>query len=495
MSHVLDNTKTELLFNPEVQDAVIGHAILSSKFFLECKARMKPVWFSAANNSKIFDIMMKFSHNFRRHPSILEIQNYKEFLLEDHATQLRLIGHMNICIQRAAQYGLDVIEKDLTAWLTAVIFKGGVEKAVGYFNSKNLDKSFTEIMAVVKDIREASFQEGHRVSFSNFEDYLQEDEHLYDNAYSSGLGLLDKAILAGATTGSLLPGELTVILAPINVGKTTTMMTMAVENAIRGRKVLFLAHEGTVVDLRSKALRCALGVTRTQLFIMAKDEKGRAIIRDVANRLEENLIYIHYEKPGMCIEDVEPMIYREQERLKSIGSKLDMIFSDYPAKLRMRTFSAQTPERIIQAQVYSYFGQICADLNVHGVAAVQTNRDGSKAVRAGERLTGMEDTAEAWGIPAIAANMISLNRQTTGSCQDIMTLFVCKTRANTVGGAIACKTDLACARMFSDDLGAIGYMGNIFMPERMKKMLEQGHYKNTILTPEEAYVEGDLNEH
>jgi replicative DNA helicase len=492
---MIEETKVELFFNPEVQDAVIGHCMLSSKFFLDCKSRMKPSWFSSTNNAKLFDIMVKFSNAFRRHPTVLEIQNFKDFMLEEYATQLRLIGHFTICMQRAGQYGLDVIEKDLTAWLTAVIFTNGVKKAVGHFNNRQIDQSYAEIMSVVKEIRDASFQEGYRVTFADFEDYLQEDEHLYDNAFSTGLSLLDQAILNGAVGGAMLPGELTIILAPINVGKTMTMLTMAVHNAMKGKKVLFLAHEGTKVDLRSKALRCALGVTRPQLLQMVKDETGRTAIREIANRLEENFIYIHYEKPGMCIEDIEPIIYREQERLKSIGSKIDMIFDDYPDKLRMRNMSAQTPERMIKALVYTYFGQICADIGAAGVAAVQTNRDGSKAVKAGERLVGMEDTAEAWGIPAIAATMISLNRQITGACQDIMTFFVCKTRSNVVGGAVACKTDLACARMHSDTLGAIGYMGNIFMPDRMKIMLEQGHFKNQILTPEQAYLEGDLNDH
>lgn len=487
----------QLPFDNTIQCAVIGHMLTHNVFFLQAVNKMRPEWFISKMNSVLFDIIQKFYKENRRCPSAPEIKNTKIFLLEDQAVQVRLAAHLQACINATGEYKLDIIKKDLTAWLHAVTFKNGVEKGVNLFNNKKIDEAYLHINDVVKQLRDASFESEPRVSFKDFETILDRVETMFKGAYSTGLRLLDQAILSGTGTdgvrGSLVPKDQTVLLAPVNVGKTTVSLTMAVFNALAGNKILFLTHEGNPDTISKNIFACATGMNYSQLMQARKDPEGRKILAEIANRLDTNMSYVHYEKPGMTIQDVEPLIYREQERLLSSNSKLDMIFNDYPALLRMKGMN-NDQERIIQAAVYRYFGQIVADVGAHGVSAVQANREGSRVVKAGERCLRIEDVAEAWGIPQIAATMISLNRQVEGPFKDIMTYFICKTRTNQVGGAVACKTDLSCARMHSNDLGAVSYNGNIFMPDRAKMYIENDSYRNKDLPFEALQVTGDHHE-
>jgi replicative DNA helicase len=478
-----------LPFSSDMQDAVIGWMFKDKTFYVKAKSRIEPQWFLSQKNSKLFSVISKFEKQHGRSPSTHELENFREITLEPEDTQRKLMTHLHGCIEKSTSYGLDFIKKELTPWLRAVTFKRGIDQSVNMWNQKDITKSYSHVDQLMRQMRDITFDDALAVCFSDFRSVIEDLQNLYKGAMSTGLTLLDRALVPDHDGGSLLRGDMTVLLAALNLGKTTTEMTIAVHNALLGKKVLFVTHEGNKTQLSGKIIQCALHLTEKDLFKLYETEEGRRVISLTTEILDQNLSYIHYEKPGMCVEDVEPIIYQEQERLMARGSRLDLVFNDYPGLLRSRNLGSSNDERIVQAYVYRYFSQMFTDLDVHGIVAVQSNREGSKVIKAGERCLTTEDVAEAWGIPQIAANMISLNRQIDGMFQDIMTYYVCKTRSNRVGGCVACQADLGRARMHGNDLGAVSYTGNIFIPDRAKKWIQNDSVRNTMLTNDQ--VEGD----
>jgi flagellar biosynthesis GTPase FlhF len=139
-------------------------------------------------------------------------------------------------------YDMPPLLKEMEIWLKARTIQGALPKAANAFNAQKLDESVSIMNKMVQDYNDLRFTGDKRLSFYNFGVELQKDKEDTSKALTFGIGALDRILEPNGTAGCLMPGMMTVLLAPTNVGKTSTMVTIAVANIKAGKSVLFVFH-------------------------------------------------------------------------------------------------------------------------------------------------------------------------------------------------------------------------------------------------------------
>lgn len=454
-----------LPFSEAKQDALLGHLIKDEKFFRQARAKIQSEWFLDAYCSKVWSAKVSFFEKFGRSATVEELRESRAFATEDSATKEKILNKINQCLLAMQNYKLDALADELTNWMHARIYHEGVNKSKDMFNSQKFDEAYTVLKGLSKDIDSTSFIGDNEVDFEGFYQDIELALAQRKNAITFGSSLVDRLLLPDAEFGSLLPGDTTVLLAPTNVGKTTTVISVICHNIKRGKSCLLITHEGTEQDLKLKIWCNILGCSKADLVEMHRTEEGLNRLNKGLGFIRRFLTFVHYPKAGATIEEVESIVRRKQdERIAQKGKPFDLVVDDYPAKL-ITTLAkgGQFSKRHIDDISYGYFVQLALEYNSHCLLPVQSNRTGSKInknVQAEEkRLLLGEDVQESFGVIQQATNVITLNRDPLAEALGYMTFYIDKSRSNEKGFAVVCRTDYARATTHSDDLGAIWYRG------------------------------------
>lgn len=472
-----ETTQVRLPFDIAKQFAVLGHLITKPAFFSQCRHRVEDSWFSDGSAGVVYKALLGFWGRYQRAPTVAELKGCAE-ILKDPRPEYRLAADMaiNRALDKMMDIGVDVLRRELTEWMHARLYYVGSAKADRLYNEERWHECYGVISDVVRNIRETTFEEDVRVSFKHPGTYLQQMEVRYDTALSFGLKMLDEALIPTGIVapGALLPGDFTILLAPSNVGKTTSLITTARHNIMKGRDVLWMSHEGGGEDLRLKMLCACLNLTIPGILALYKEEGGLTAVNSIANLIEQHLVYIPYNKPGAVVEDVIAMVDRRHEEWQAThqGKGFDLLVDDYPALLSTeQAKGGRLEKRHLDSTVYNFFKQWCLDKKVHGLVAIQTNREGSKANRDDERLLQMEDVREAWDVMCLATNVLSLNRDARAEAANRLTYLVCKSRSSEKNKAIVCRTNYASGLAHSEQLGGRWYRGTETLSDSIDRFL------------------------
>lgn len=476
MSELKD--KISLPFNKVKQRAVLGHILTNPSFFLQCRAQIKPNWFSEELlSAKIYKIQCEWFDRHGYAPSVEEVAGCPAVMSEPIPEQTKIRNHIQLCLSEMTKFGLDAIRAELTEWLRAVVFREALETATKAYNRglfNQVDSIFKETVRRGNDIE---FEDHGEVTLNNLQLLIEKTERERGTALTTGLKIFDQALMDGATVGGLQRGDMTLILAPSNVGKTTALITIACHNVRRGKSVLLMTHEGRPDDIARKIHQSFLGMTYPEILAAYKDPKLFAVLQQKLEFLNRFMTYIPINKPGMTVEYVEAKIRRAQEaRMAKKGGKgYDLVVSDYPAKLTTeKAAKGNLPRREIDRIVYDYYVQLALEYNFHALTAIQTNRDGSRVNNGREeRLLTKEDVSESWGPIELATNVITMNRSPFAKQMGRVTFYVDKSRSSETGTAIVCNSRYDMSLTHSEELGGIWYRGHVTMEDRVDDLLRQ----------------------
>lgn len=472
-------------FSDAKQEACLGYILYGEgpggnrNFFLQAQRHIKPEWFAEPFCQKIYAAATNFYKEFKRPPTITEVQESKDFSRMDQAYRNKVTVKIGACKILMAQFGLDVIKSELTAWLHTVQIKRRIYEMQGHFNNRKTDKIVDTLRAAMKEVDETSFEDSKVIAWDDFSVFERQQEEL-ENALTFGLDPFDKLLNPAAKSGSLLRGDTTVILAPSNIGKTTTLITVAVANVLRGKSVLFLSHEGRGEDLIEKFWCSMLQVSKMELHRLQDTYKTDPITRDrlnnVTNYLNRFLTYVPMNKPGLTVETVAAEVARLQEdRVRNSPDHLgyDLLVDDYPAKLSSSIMQGkEAARRHNDDLVYGYFVQIALEYKLHCINAIQTNREGSRVNSGDEdRLLQMEDVSESWGPMTSATNVITVNRTPNMESSGYVTYNICKSRSSERGWAVACRSRYDLSTTHSNNLGCTWYRGGSTMDKKIDSLL------------------------
>lgn len=469
MTELNQDLVDSLPFEPKQQDAILGYALLDKAFMVQIKDRVKSKWFIDSWTGKAYDGLCKFHTRYGHEPK----SDDELFLSEEFFTlpPLERTKVKNAIIKARLEtnnYSLDVLTGALTGWLKSKIYHQYAKQGETLFNARKFAQAEALLSQAVKELQEVSFEGKPPADFSNPRALVQTIESLSANALTLGHPLMDKLLNPDCKSGSLLPGDSTVVLAPTNIGKTTHKITVAVANLMLGKKVIFITHEGRKVDIQEKIWQCLLKVTKQTFRKMAlsDDVKIQATITEVAKILAKNLVYIDYQKPGTSVEEVVSVVRQHQQRQKSMtGSGFDLFMNDYPAILSAEGMANLRSERRHKdAYVYRYLVDYAGEQGMHGYFSAQTNREGSKKNKKSDpdkqnQLVQLEDIQETYEITNSATNLITINRSPSDQARGIISYLYGKSRSSETNIVVTCKSNFACARTHDPELPATWYRG------------------------------------
>jgi KaiC/GvpD/RAD55 family RecA-like ATPase len=490
----MSNQEEELPFSEQRQNAFFGHVISNKTYYHQVKSKVQKKWFRDPWVGEAYGLYLdwssKYDKNNEKLPSVEEILSSEKFMRMEVATRNKVTGAISLASASKATFDWDSIVSELTAWLKCRIYLENVTKSTELFGSKKFNEAFGLLEQSVKQYQEVKFFPDDEVDFLDWRNHFDKTVTERQNALTTGLDILDKQIDPVCVKGCLLPGDTTVIMAPVNVGKTTTMVTIAVANIFQGKDVLFVTHEGRPEDITDKFWSCVTGKQKGELLKTYKTDEQ--LFSGTSYFLNKHLTYMPINNPDqMIVENVCRIIEtKQQDKIAKTGKGYDLLVVDYPAKLGTETSNRiQMAHRQVEHYVYNYFVQLALKHKFHALLAIQTNREASKNNKhQGEhgtqnRLITSEDVSEAWGPIMVATNIISVNRN--DDYGDKVIFHVCKSRSSETGISVLAKSDYSRARTHSNQLGGLWYKGNTSVASITTELLDQ--YINQRLPTEEVY--------
>lgn len=450
MSLIENDKDVSIPFNEEFQQAIIGHCLNDYRFFLQCHDKLKPQWFT--RNIMLANIFEQMVMSYDAHQvaprSIGEVMNEPFFLEQRSDEKEKYKNLMELCSWNATShkaFNLNKVKQQLTGWIRLCMFKEAVESSGKKYKMGGFEEAYGWTKDRILKIESATFEDDAvAMKFENAAEWLKDDILETSNAISTGSKTLDFCL-----GGGLFKGETTAIMAPVNQGKSTFLMTTVRHAVKQGKKVLWITHEDSPRKLRKRLLSSFLGVSKQTLSNPAlfQDSKARLDLLAVSSYLDQHLVYLPYSKVGgMFIEDVANEIYkRHTQMINKTGSGFDIIVDDYPKKLKMKN---RNPEhyRSELAEVYDTFNHIAIELDVHCFVAIQTNREGMKQNMGkvkSNQLIGMDLVDESYGIAQNMGNIISLNRSPDDKIYNVARFSITKSRNDITDIAVCTRTAYA----------------------------------------------------
>jgi hypothetical protein len=440
-----------LIFSDTKQEAILGHALTNRMFFLQIHNHLEPEWFTKPNNQKLYSALKKFYAVEGRFPvTPEELMSSMQLQREDQGVRTGMTAALILCLASMPNFGADLLIRDFGLWARSVLLEKYVQKSTDTFNGHDPEAALDVYKEGYRKIQTAELLGGGQATDWNLEVFVAQQKSDLQNGITFGCPELDAKLNSSAKAGALLRGDTTVVLAPSGIGKTTTLITVATHNILRGKSVLFITHEGRSEDIKFKVLCCVLQVTREEFLALYHSDKNfRKKANYFSNVIKANLTYIAYNHSFPNIHDVEKLIRREQDlRILSSanGTGYDLLIDDYPALLYTDGLrSGQLQKRISDEQVYGCFVSMALDFGFHCLVAIQTNREGSKVNRGQgvNRLLTMEDVMESWGVMTKATNVLTINRSPTDMAKNRVIFYLCKSRSSETDFAFCCKSDYA----------------------------------------------------
>lgn len=469
-----------LPFSIPKQEAVLGHVMFDERFFASVIGKLEAEWFSDEVLVRIYGALKAWYTQWGKKPTLQELTDCRDITKLSNALIAQVKGRLSSMETSRKNYDMPPLLTEMEVWLKARTIQAALPKAANAFNAQKLDEAVGIMNAMVREYTDLHFSENDRISFYDYGVELQKEKEDTSKALTFGLTALDRILEPNGTAGSLMPGMMTVLLAPTNVGKTSTMVTVAVANILQCKSVLFIFHEGTESELKSKFMRCISGLTEPEMFRAYLDPEKSKQMRRCEQFLQRFLVLKPMFKAGLMVEDVGATVERLQDlRRMETGRGFDLLVDDYPAKLTCAANARGNMQpRQEQENVYNQFVQMGLRHKLHVLAAIQTNREGSKLNRRvgsqknETRLLHMEDVSETWGAMTAAAVVVSLNRSDLDAELNKLSLLVCKSRSSETGWVVVCNTNYDVCRTHSNDLGCFSYRGTESVGEKSASIME-----------------------
>jgi replicative DNA helicase len=382
-----------------------------------------------------------------------DILNMNYFIAETKQVRDAYKALVDRCTKESHKsFTTEEIEKNLTGFARASLFKETIVNATDTFKNGKYESAYNWTQKKIEELLQTDFSHDLlAMDLSNPKDWFSDESKRKEEAITTGSKALDEAL-----GGGLFRGETTAIMAPTNQGKTTALITMLRHAIVSGKRVMLFTHEGRPEAIRLSILSALSGIPKNQLYNAYQGGKLKTYIDRCTDLMSKKLTFIPYTYSGkMYVENViQQAVTRQEEAISKGESPYDMIIDDYPKKLRskFRSQSKDTAYRAELAEIYDEFNHLAAELNVHCLVAIQTNRAGAKKNKDASEamLVDLEEIDESYGIAQNMANVIGLNRSPQDQSLNIVSLTINKSRNNQTHVTVRSRTDYGCSLTHGD---------------------------------------------
>jgi hypothetical protein len=478
----MDVGEANLPFSDIKQKAILGLLLNNERFFRSVYSKVKPSWFLSAKCGELYGLLLQYFEEYKMFPSNRALLSFKNLERLDLRKSNELKALFTVCTGATREFRKEELQKDLGEWFEATVLVEAMNKATGYYNRQELKQAHAILTAAIREINAGHFKDKKELRFDDFDTYMKEFDSQKDGALTTGLPILDRAVLSGATSGCLLPGDTTVIVAAVNSGKSIWQQTVALHNIKRGKDVLYLIHEGNEDQIRMALIGGYINASLNQVASMRHNPEGRKILEEATKSLQQHLCFRPFHKANkLVVEEVAAYVETQQEMWKNEkGKGFDLLVDDYPQVLQTElAYKGTLQKRNSDELVYGTFVQLGLEHKFHVLCAIQSNREGSRVNKhqGGEsRLLTVEDVNESFGPIQKANNVLVMSRSPMAERMGIAHLSIGKTRTNKKGYVVVYKTDYGKCISHSQDLGGMLYFGTNTIESKFEKYF--AHYKN-----------------
>jgi len=471
------------IYEEKWQEAVFGHMISDKSFFLKCRSLLSANWFQNPNLRDLASYYYKTYEILKEKdtlPTKEEVFAKHILVIPDANLRRSYDTKWEIAKAASASIRLSLIQKEMTAWIRLSKFKEDMVKAIEMYNNGKFQDGIDNFFDQIKKVKQISFDEDGTFKFDSISDFIRDFEEEKKDGLFTGHRFLDKLLVGdevvkrmtrvfdvatqkfceievSVPSPGLRRGDTTMLMGPANSGKTTLMITFIKHAIEQGKSVLYITHEQKDKDIASKIYKAVYEMNTAEISNASQTDNPEFIkVREkIVAKIRDHLTYKpHNMAGGMYVEDVVDLIRGfNEERKSKTGKGYDLIVNDYPAKLQSRMHKEKRVDhRIEQESIYDHFVQLALELNCHAMLGVQTNREGFKTSKKGDSFLSMDSVSESFGIMKIATNVITINRSDFDKANNLVTLYIAKSRSSETGTYFTSQTDMARSVMFGENM-------------------------------------------
>jgi replicative DNA helicase len=397
------------------QEMEIEHRILA---FLRRKTnyyKYKPLlqegFFQVEPTRQVFTLIDEYFKSNKESDSKLTISNLK-LLVFQKIRNLELKNECVALVRSLRNYKTrdnEVVEEIIRDFARRQI----VRKAI-LTGLEELDKPIPNFSLVYEHVEKAMMisTKGEKEFYSYFSDpdnRMEEDKT--EDVIASTIEKLDQAM-----DGGWRKGELVIVLAPPERGKTLSLVNFGVAALYQGKRVGYITLE---ISERKIARRFDLRISGRPIELLRNDP-GR--IKNPLAALHKtgcDLVIKDYSAEDPHVEDIKSFIINYQNKTKK---KFDLIIIDY-IDLISPTRAHKT-ERFGIKEVYTNIRRMANELQVPILSASQANR---KSVD--KQVVTMEDFSEDFQKAAIADVILALCQTKDEFLENMCRVYVAKNRS------------------------------------------------------------------
>jgi KaiC/GvpD/RAD55 family RecA-like ATPase len=427
--------------------AILGHCICTPSFLRNCAKTLTKEHLRDIMIADMYDFVISYYKKYDKGPTRAECESYLSQKFSDVHSLNSYRGLLYEAIDlQVKNFRVEALSEEIGAWLRTLVMRNVFVRGGALFNKSNYLEAQKLIFEMQGKLKDAAFDKDERVNMDDMEEIITNVLVNRGKACTLGHPEFDELIMTGAkipksdprydeskiegmTKGSLLPGEITILMGPINSGKTTTISTVAVANVMMGKKVCVVGCEDPKNKMALKFMQSFCQKTQGELSF-TKSEEFIRINKAWSALSADKLHYFEWIKPGkMFVEDIIDLVENAQERaIAKDGKGFDLLIVDYPGLLDSRVSRAKDIWDV-KRHIYSQLRLLGVKNEFHVLTPIQTNREGFKLNTTAERLLDMGDVAQGFGIVSDADNVITINRTPEDHANFRIKYYVAKTRS------------------------------------------------------------------
>jgi replicative DNA helicase len=408
--------------------------VVNENFVPHYRTALKAEWFEYEDYRVIAECILSYYDRYKKIPTfdVLELWVAKVAPTGKNTTLewKKKVRHL----KKYQDAGLSYVYDHFVEFLTYRAYKDAVLKA----GSLLTEGRYETIPQVIREAQSWEKELDNYIDFfeGTFE-WLSDPE--LRHTITTGISELD-----GHLGGGTARGELSVILAPPNRGKTTMLINMGAAGMIAGSRVYHFHAEQPTPIIRGRYADRLLAHFHpgkvTMKNLKSKPKLHAYWLQEIRKRIEGNLFISHCA--GKTIDSLRSFIYRHGQP--------DLLILDYADKLiSARKYSER---RFEIESIYDELIQLGEEFNCSNLTASQTNREALKRMlkKEGAKL-GMEDVAEGFTKAMQSDNVIALCQDEAEFEMGVMRLYLAKVRNEESRGEIKCKVDFETMKISSFD--------------------------------------------
>lgn len=442
------------VFSREFQDSILDCLLKDQDFLKRFCTKIKPRHFIEDRAKAIATIVLTFYETYRRQPTLAEVTNqvykqyphahqkptvdeYAKFLTNSYARALPDTKYVTSQLQEFVQQA----ELSEVLWQTAQNFSAA---NLDLLKSKLTDIS--RLNPLDNDIGTSS---------SDFASYLlarEEDPPGVQTTFMS----MDRAF-----GGALQPGELLVIMAPTNMGKTHTLVNLGRGMLCAGNNVLHITIGDMYLNkVTERYIQSMTNMSIQEISSLHMFKEVARLLNDYQVMTDKTMRIKYYNGNTLSVPELESFMIELRDVHKF---KTDALIIDYADLMKPKNSKLEKRHQL--SELYVDLRSLGNNFGVPVITASQTNRQGAlinydpktkKKLHIPQALSAAH-IGEDWSKAATADYIISLRAainysRLAGPNEKILQMDLTKSRNSAVDQIFYFKADFARSRLDEFDI-------------------------------------------